>query len=47
MERKIDLIGRKFGKWTVIREGRSKSCGCLQKERVTTHGMTGTPTYHS
>ena len=27
--------------------GRSNSCGCLQKELITTHGMRNTPTYNS
>lgn len=79
----IDLSGRRFGRWTVVRvsqespprrikwdcrcdcggersvfgaslrDGRSKSCGCLQREvaraagdRTRTHGMTNTSTYH-
>lgn len=28
-----------------LRAGRTKSCGCLQKERATTHGMTKTSEY--
>lgn len=27
--------------------GHTKSCGCLLRESITTHGMTGTPTYVS
>jgi hypothetical protein len=39
------------GNKTTIRKdsltgGLSNSCGCYQKERVTTHGMTGIPEYH-
>jgi hypothetical protein len=30
-----------------LRNGRSKSCGCWKKQRLTTHGMTGTRTYKS
>lgn len=28
-----------------LRAGRTKSCGCLKREKLTTHGMTGTPEY--
>ena len=28
-----------------LRSGDTKSCGCIQKERLTTHGMSGTSTY--
>ena len=27
--------------------GKSKSCGCYHKDKITTHGMTGTPTFKS
>jgi hypothetical protein len=27
--------------------GATKSCGCITKERMTTHGMSGTPAYKS
>jgi hypothetical protein len=30
-----------------LRKGTSVSCGCLHKEAVTTHGMTGTKTFKS
>ena len=30
-----------------LRSGRSASCGCLHREVVTNHGMTGTPTFKS
>ena len=73
---KIEMIGRKFGRLTVIREsgrrgkailweclcncgntsvvfggalrrGHTQSCGCLNKEKITKHGMWGTSTYDS
>lgn len=28
-----------------LRAGKIKSCGCLSKDNLTTHGMTGTPEY--
>lgn len=31
----------------VLASGRVKSCGCLNKERVTTHGMAHSKEYHS
>lgn len=30
-----------------ITSGHTKSCGCLQKEKVTKHGMHNTPTYET
>jgi len=30
-----------------LKSGRVRSCGCWARERVTTHGMTNTPTYKS
>lgn len=30
-----------------LRRGNSKSCGCGQLKSVTSHGMTGTPTFRS
>lgn len=30
-----------------LSSGHTKSCGCLKRERLVTHGMTGTPTYYS
>jgi hypothetical protein len=30
-----------------LRSGKSASCGCLHKEKVSIHGMTGTPTFRS
>jgi hypothetical protein len=30
-----------------LMNGRSRSCGCFHKSRVSTHGMTGTPTFKS
>ena len=72
---KIDLTGRRFGRWTVLseappdrngnprwncvcdcgtkkevyghklRDGVSKSCGCLRKELKTKHGYCGTHIY--
>ena len=30
-----------------LRSGLSQSCGCIKRERLTKHGMTGTPTYRS
>jgi hypothetical protein len=30
-----------------LRGGRTKSCGCLRKDRSTKHGMSGTPEYSS
>lgn len=30
-----------------LRSGKTKSCGCLSRERVTKHGMEGTPTYNT
>jgi hypothetical protein len=30
-----------------LRNGKSRSCGCLQRELATTHGMWGTPEYNS
>lgn len=74
---KLDLTGKKFGRWNVISLshqnqkglpywkcvcdcgvkrvvrgvsltcGESKSCGCYHKERVSTHNMTGLPTFKS
>jgi hypothetical protein len=32
---------------TNLIKGFTHSCGCIQKEAVTTHGMTGTPEYNS
>ena len=32
---------------STLRSGRAQSCGCLQRERVTQHGMTGTATFKS
>jgi hypothetical protein len=29
----------------LLKSGQTKSCGCLSRERSTTHGMTGTPLY--
>ena len=76
--RRVDLAGRRFGRWLVVelcpgkgpvtrwicrcdcgevrdvaanmlRNGDSRSCGCLKRERIVsahlTHGMTKTPTY--
>jgi hypothetical protein len=31
---------------TSLKQGKSKSCGCLQKELRTTHGKTGTKTFN-
>jgi hypothetical protein len=75
MRRLIDLVGRKFGKLTVLERAQEKSkgntlwlckcdcgntslvqggslrgeavrsCGCLQKEKATKHGMEGTSIY--
>ena len=78
MPAKIDMVGKRFGRWIVVsengcrvngifwnclcdcgnsgivsgmvlRDGRSKSCGCLMKEqakaRMTTHGHSFTRTY--
>ncbi len=30
-----------------LRSGHTQSCGCLKKERITKHGIWGTPTYWS
>lgn len=30
-----------------LKSGKTKSCGCYSRERVTTHGMDGTPTYNT
>jgi hypothetical protein len=30
-----------------LRNGESQSCGCLHKERVSTHGLWGTPLFHA
>jgi hypothetical protein len=30
-----------------LRRGKSKSCGCLRRERATRHGMYGSPEYNS
>lgn len=30
-----------------LRRGETRSCGCLHKDSVTRHGMTGTPEYNS
>jgi len=79
MKKVDDVIGLKFGRWTVIQDGliankkqaylcicecgierlvghytlkngSSKSCGCLSREntrgRLTTHGMTKTPLFN-
>lgn len=32
---------------TSLVRGRTKSCGCLSRERSTTHNLSGTPTYKS
>lgn len=32
---------------SALRGGRAKSCGCLQRDKATKHGMAGTPTYGS
>lgn len=32
---------------TNLRRGQTTSCGCLQREKVSTHSMSGTPTYKS
>ena len=32
---------------TDLRNGRSKSCGCLHRETVTTHGMHKSPEYYA
>jgi len=32
---------------TSLKKGTSKSCGCLNQETITLHGMEGTPTYYS
>lgn len=32
---------------STLTRGKSKSCGCLHKEKVTTHGYNGTRTYKS
>jgi hypothetical protein len=70
--KKIDLIGKRFGrllviayaggrKWSCVcdcdarsiidarslRRGDTKSCGCLRRDRLTKHGMCGTPEYQS
>ena len=74
--RRIDLTGKRFGRWRVLayagrsrwfcrcdcgvrgdvdgqslRDGSSKSCGCLSRELVkargTKHGMYGSPEYRS
>lgn len=29
-----------------LKSGVTKSCGCLHRERITTHGKTGSPVYH-
>lgn len=76
MTKRIDLIGRRFVRWTVIglgrstgtkrfwlcrcdcgtekevqgdnlRDGKTKSCGCLNLEKLTSHGMSNTPTYNT
>src|SRR5262249_55686318 len=71
--KRIDLVGKRFGRWLVIsrrgskdwwscrcdcgarvtvrgnnlKRGKTRSCGCLSRQRATTHGMSGTPTYAS
>lgn len=30
-----------------LRRGKTKSCGCMSREKVTTHGLSRTPTYKS
>lgn len=77
MGNRLDLTGKKFGRWTVLSfshkdktgaihwhclcecgknrsvrtqslmRGESTSCGCYHKEKVTTHNMTGLPTFKS
>jgi hypothetical protein len=76
LRRKVNLTGKRFGRWTVVayaqkrkwscvcdcgahadvygtslREGESKSCGCLRREsnkvRATKHGMSGSREYVS
>ncbi len=38
---------KKIARSSFLRRGEIRSCGCLQREFVTTHSMTGTPEYRS
>ena len=42
-----DCGGETIALTTSLRRGHSKSCGCLQLEKVRTHGLTDTPEYAS
>jgi hypothetical protein len=42
-----DCGAERIARGNHLRGGKVTSCGCLQRERVTKHGMHGTPTYES
>lgn len=44
---KCDCGTVKIVQGSTIKNGRSKSCGCLSRERVTKHGMEGTRIYNT
>jgi len=44
---KCDCGNIKVVQWDHLRDGCTKSCGCLAKELITTHGLSKTPTYNT